>query len=451
MVKILGSVLFVSAVVLLTAGCAGAPESAPPPESEEQEVYFGEGRSESLARAMSAAKMDAVRNAVIDMIGPDREEQNRQTLEEELYNTRNPNLFVYPETMETLRNENVGSVEQLDFVYEVRIRVNRPAIETVLRQAGVTGGGATAEENAGDRAEDLVEEANRDTPSPGASAEAPEAPEELSPQEGDFAEATPEQERFIRRYVDTMTYMVYADEESAEAESFLMRSAVGQANAYLTSQGMVAIDYRQVESLQRDQEIVYEEETGREMSMIQWVAQRLNADVYIELDASTESETNGSNHYATATVTLRMFDSSTAQLLGSVNRRSQRTLSRVSQEDAVLNALQSTVYQAMPVAIEQSEVQMARNLARGVRFVVTLQNTPDARLISGFRRQLRRSVSDVITVSQTAEQTQYEIYFYGRGDELEDTIYDVADRVPGFESLFLVLTRGNTLTFDTGL
>ncbi|MFW5812618.1 MAG: hypothetical protein ACOCWS_06485, partial [Alkalispirochaetaceae bacterium] len=251
--------------------------------------------------------------------------------------------------------------------------------------------------------------------------------------------------------VDTMTYMVYADEESAEAESFLMRSAVGQANAYLTSQGMVAIDYRQVESLQRDQEIVYEEETGREMSMIQWVAQRLNADVYIELDASTSSETNDSNHYATATVTLRMFDSSTAQLLGSVNRRSQRTLSRVSQEDAVLNALQSTVYQAMPVAIEQSEVQMARNLARGVRFVVTLQNTPDARLISNFRRQLRRSVSDVITVSQTAEQTQYEIYFYGRGDELEDTIYDVADRVPGFESLFLVLTRGNTLTFDTGL
>ncbi|MFW5811419.1 MAG: hypothetical protein ACOCWS_00440, partial [Alkalispirochaetaceae bacterium] len=153
MVKILGSVMFISAVVLLTAGCAGAPESAPSPERGEQEVYFGEGRSESLARAMSAAKMDAVRNAVIDMIGPDREEQNRQTLEEELYNSRNPNLFVYPETMETLRNENVGSVEQLDFVYEVRIRVNRPAIETVLRQAGVTGGGATAEENAGDRAE----------------------------------------------------------------------------------------------------------------------------------------------------------------------------------------------------------------------------------------------------------------------------------------------------------
>lgn len=441
--------LFVLTVLaIFLAGCAGSPESAPPADPGEQEIFFGQGRSESLAQAMAAAKMDAVRNAVIDMIGPAREEQNRQTLEEELYNSRNPNAFVYPETMETLRRDNVGSVEQLDFVYEVRIRVNRPAIETVLRQSGVTGGGATAEENAADRAEDLVGEANRDTPSPAAS---PESAEDLALQEGDFGEATPEQARFIRRYVDTMTYMVYFDEDSAQEDTFLMRSAVGQANAYLTSQGMVAIDYQQVESLQRDQQIVYEEETGQEMSMIQWVAQRLNADVYIELDAATSAETNGSNHYATATVTMRMFDSSTAQLLGSVNRRSQRTLSRVSQEDAILNALQSTVYQAMPVAIDQSEVQMARNLARGVRFVVTLQNTPDARLLSDFRRQLRRSVSDVITISQTADQTQYEVYFYGRSDELEDTIYDVSDRVPGFEGLYLVLTRGNTLTFETGL
>jgi hypothetical protein len=146
-----------------------------------------------------------------------------------------------------------------------------------------------------------------------------------------------------------------------------------------------------------------------------------------------------------------MFDSSTAQLLGSVNRRSQRTLSRISQEDAALNALQSTVYQAMPVAIDQSKVQMARNLSRGLRYVVTLQNTPDPRLLSDFRRQLRRSVSDLITVSQTAEQTRYEVYFFGRSDELEDTIYNVSERVPGFEGLYLVLTRGNTLTFDTGL
>lgn len=444
------TVVAITVLLAILAGCASSPEAPPrqPADPQAQEVFTGQGRSSSLAQAMADAKMDAVRNAVVDMIGPQAEQQNQAVLEEELYNSRNPNAFVYPETMETLRKENVGSTEDLDFIYEVRIRVNRPAIDTVLRQNGITGGGVTAEESAEGRAQDLVAEAQSGgTQTPEA---APEATERLETQEGDFPEVGPEEERFIRRYVDTMTYMVYYNEESTQDE-FLMRSAVGQANAYLTSEGMVAIDYQQVESLKRDQQIVFEEETGREMSMIQWVAQRLNADVYIELDATTSTTSNGENHYATATVTLRMFDSSTAQLLGSVNRRSQRTLSRISGEDAALNALQSTVYQAMPVAIDQSKVQMARNLSRGLRYIVTLQNTPDPRLLSDFRRQLRRSVNDLITVSQTAEQTQYEVYFFGRSDELEDTIYNVSERVPGFEGLYLVLTRGNTLTFDTGL
>jgi hypothetical protein len=450
MKEIVRSGALLIALLAVLVGCASSPETAPPPaprEQQVQEVFNGQGRAPSLAQAMADAKMDAVRNAVIEMIGSRQEQANQAVLQEELYNSSNPNAFVYPETMETLRKENLGDTENLDFLYEVRIRVNRPAIETVLRRAGVTGGGATAEERAEGRAQDLVADANESTPSPEA---APEATDRLETQEGDFPEVGPEEERFIRRYVDTMTYMVYFNEESTQDE-FLMRSAVGQANAYLTSEGMVAIDYEQVESLKRDQQIVFEEETGEEMSMIQWVAQRLNADVYVELDATTNATSNGQNHYATATVSLRMFDSSTAQLLGSVNRRSQRTLSRISQEDAALNALQSTVYQAMPVAIDQSKVQMARNLSRGLRYVVTLQNTPDPRLLSDFRRQLRRSVSDLITVSQTAEQTQYEVYFFGRSDELEDTIYNVSERVPGFEGLYLVLTRGNTLTFDTGL
>ncbi|MFP4300848.1 MAG: hypothetical protein ACLFPW_01865 [Spirochaetaceae bacterium] len=444
------TVVAIAVLTAILAGCASAPES-PSRQSADpqvQEVFSGQGRASSLAQAMADAKMDAVRNAVIDMIGAQTEERNRALLEEELYNARNPNAYVYPETMETLRKENVGSTEELDFIYEVRIRVNRPAIDTVLRRNGITGEGATAEERAEGRAQDLVEEAQEsgsDSPE-----RAPEGTDRLETQEGDFPEVGPEEERFIRRYVDTMTYMVYYDEESTQDE-FLMRSAVGQANAYLTSEGMVAIDYEQVDSLKRDRQIVFEEETGREMSMIQWVAQRLNADVYIELDANSSTSSNGGNHYATATVTLRMFDSSTAQLLGSVNRRSQRTLSRVSEEDAALNALQSTVYQAMPVAIDQSKVQMARNLARGLRYIVTLQNTPDPRLLSDFRRQLRRSVNDLITVSQSADETQYEVYFFGRSDELEDTIYNVSERVPGFDGLYLVLTRGNTLTFDTGL
>jgi hypothetical protein len=420
--------------------------------------------------AIYNAKIDAIRKAVIDIVGPSVEQQNQQQLQETLYTTRNPNAYVYNETMQTLRRENVGTIDQMDMIYEIQIRVNRPAIQQALQVAGVTGGGTAVASTSAEReqrAQDLVAEADpaeaaeppgtvgsqqppAPTPAPVTPTPATGGGADLAPQEGDWEGATEEEQRFIRRYVETMTYMVYFNEES-QADPFMMRSAVAQANSYLAGSGIVAIDAAQIESVRRDQELVYEQEVGREVGIIQWVAQRLNADVYIEIDAVTAGETQGGNHYGSANVTMRMFETSTGQLLGSVNRASPRTVSRASQQDAVLNALQSTVYQAMPTVIDQSRTQMAGYLSRGIRYELILQSTPDARLMSDFRRQMRRNVSDLITVSQSADETVYEVYFFGRVDELEDQIYVVSERVPGLEGLYLVLTRGKSLTFNTGL
>jgi hypothetical protein len=459
--------LFLLLLALLT-GCSSGSSSSDQRVASPgaQEVFTGSGRGESLGVAIYNAKIDAIRKAVIDIAGPSAEEQNRGQLEETLYTTRNPNAYVYNETMETLRRENVGTIDQMDMIYEIQIRVNRPAIEQALQNSGVLGGGtgvASTSAEREQRAQDLVAEADaEEAAEPPGTVGSQEPTSEttgsgttetgttLAPQEGDWEAATEEEQRFIRRYVDTMTYMVYFNEESP-ADPFLMRSAVAQANSYLTGAGIVAIDAAQIEAVRRDQQLVYEEEVGREVGIIQWVAQRLNADVYIEIDAVTSGETQGGTHYGSANVTMRMFETSTGQLLGSVNRASPRTVSRASQQDAVLNALQSTVYQAMPTVIDQSQTQMARYFSRGIRYELVLQGTPDARLMSDFRRQMRRSVSDLITVSQSAEETVYEVYFFGRIDELEDQIYTVSDRVPGFEGLYLVLTRGKSLTFNTGL
>ncbi len=457
--------LLVSILTGCSSGSSSSDQRVASPGA--QEVFTGSGRGESLGVAIYNAKIDAIRSAVVDIVGPAAEEQNRQELEETLYTTRNPNAYVYNETMETLRRENVGTIDRMDMIYDIQIRVNRPAIEQALRSSGVLGGGtglASTAEDRERRAQDLVAEADAEeaaeppgtvgsqAPAPsGADVAGPGTPGgALATQEGDWEGATEQERRFIRRYVDTMTYMVYFNEEST-ADAFLMRSAVAQANSYLAGAGIVAIDASQIESVRRDQQLVYEEEVGREVSIIQWVAQRLNADVYIEIDAVTAGETQGGTHYGSANVTMRMFETSTGQLLGSVNRASPRTVSRASQQDAVLNALQSTVYQAMPTVIDQARNQMASYFSRGIRYELVLQSTPDARLMSEFRRQMRRNVSDLITVSQSAEETVYEVYFFGRVDELEDQIYIVSDRVPGLEGLYLVLTRGKSLTFNTGL
>ncbi len=443
-------VLLMRFALVLTAGlsaCAGGPEVRSGDEARaEDETYYGAGRGETLGTAMNAAKMDAVRNAVIDLIGEETERRNAETLEDVLYSTRNPNRFVYNETMERLRSENLGSIDEMDMVFELRIRVDIPAVQSVLDANRIVAQPGSPVAGVGDEAS-----VPGMAPADSARADAREADTLARADRHEaWAAASPEQRSFISRYIDTMSYMVYFNEDS-DADEFVRQNAVAQANRYLASNGFLAIDTAQVERLRRDQEYIYEAETGREIGMLQWIAQRLNADVYIEIDLETSHESRSDNHYGTAHVTMRIFETSTGQLLGAVTRQSPRTFSRSGTREAVLNAVQSTVYQAMPVAVEQSERQMQGYLSRGVRYELVIQNTLDARMMSEFRRRLRPRVSELITVSQTADETRYTVYYFGRIDDLEDLLYETSELVPGLQNMYHVLTRGKSMTLDTGL
>jgi hypothetical protein len=230
-----------------------------------------------------------------------------------------------------------------------------------------------------------------------------------------------------------------------------MEGAVGIANSYLANQGASVIDYSQIQAIKEDQQMAYEEQTGEEMTMIQWIAQKLNADIYIELDAETSGETEGGKHYGKAMITLKIFESSTGRLLGSVPYSSPRTFSQSSQQDAINNALQSSIYKAMEVAMNQAETYTEKALQDGIVYSVKMLNTADSRLMSDFRRKLGRKVEDVRTVSASPEETLYEIRFFGTVQDLEDLFYDVSETIPGLEGISLVYLRGKSVTFDTGL
>lgn len=423
-------------VVGVLLSCATTPEGGDQTPISDPDVFAGAGRGDSLGAAMNDAKIDAIQAAVVDIIGASAEEANRDLLQDVLYSTNNPNAYVINETMETTRRENLGTIDEMDMVYEIRIRVNRESIENVLRAQGVIGDGGRV--------------ASGPAPEGGQQDREEDSQPSVEVQEGDFEGATEEEARFIRRYVDTMTYMVYYEPDTVD-ERELFDRAVTQANSYLINEGLTVMDLERVQSLDADARLVGEEETGQATTAIQWLAQELNADVYIEIEGSTTSEERNDNFYATAEITLKLYETSTGQLLGSIPYRSQRTLSRVDAFDAQLNAVQSAVWSAMGFAVEQARTQMAQQFSRGIRYEVIIQNTPDSRLMSDFRRRLRNRVSDVETESQSQEETKFVIYFYGRVDELEDTIYDVADTVPGMQDIYQVLTRGKAITFNSGL
>jgi hypothetical protein len=453
--KLITRTALVSAAILILIGCATPGPStgfSGPPR------YYGRGAGTSQTEALNTAKMDAVEKAVVEMIGVPASTAKRPDLDRAIYVVPNANLFVINDSLELLGRERDGDIWRVD----IMIQVDLAAVERVLRDHGIWGGKVTPGSPFGSgavgaqgtpppqTAQPTVTEPSgaegADEPKYG-TVEPEETPEATAPED---PELTPEEREFLNEYVSRMIYMVYFDEESAE-DPFLMKSAVTMANGYLAKQGIRVVDSDQVEELKRDQQLAFEEQTGREMTMIQWIAQRLNADVYFELDATTSGETEGNRHYGKALVTVKVFEASTGTLLGSTPYNSPRTFSTSSQLDAINNALQSSIYKAMPLAMNQAKVYMRDALRDGINYDLIVQNTPDPRLMSDFRRKLERRAEDVRTLSASAEETRYQVAFIGTIEELEDTIYDVTEGIPGLEGMYRVFFRGKSITFDTGL
>ncbi len=438
--------------LLFLAACASAPPAAPAgsgpsaqgakaPTVPAEKVYEGAGKSPSMLNARSAAIMDAVRKGVIDLLGAGEEKANREKLASVLYDTPNPNAYIDKESLQTLRKDKIGE----DYLFEVRVAVNLRAVENTLKANGLLGGeteAGAARAAAGSQAAGAEGVVAGELAAEGGG-EAGGQPPAAGP------EPTAEEKRFIARYLDSMTYMVYFHEQSAE-DPFYMKAAVGIANEYLASNAMEAVDLEQVEKLKKDQQRVYEEETGESISMIQWIAQKLAADVYVEIDGRTTGESSAGKYYGQANITLKGFEASTGRLLGSQPWNSPRTFSTASEQAARVNALQTSVYKAMPIVLAQAKAYMAKALAGGVRYELVVQGSSDARAMSDFRRKLRRQVREVVTVSQSAEETRYNVFLLGSLEELADKVLDVAEGLPGLENMYQVVLRGKSVTFNTG-
>lgn len=273
---------------------------------------------------------------------------------------------------------------------------------------------------------------------------------ETSEQQDAGGDLTPEERKVIERYIQNMTYMVYFHEDTEE-DPIYMKNAVGMANEFLASKTIEAVDVEQIENIKKDQQRVYEEETGESISLLQWIAQKLNADVYIEIDGRTSGESSNGKYYGQANMTLKIFEASTGRLLGSVPWNSPKTYSTVDERSARTSAVQTSVHKAMPIAISQATAYMTKALKNGIKYEVIIQNTPDSRLMSDFRRSLKKKVKDVITVSQSKEETKYHIYIMGTIEDLVDTVYDVGDTIPGLADMEQVILRGKSVTFNSGL
>jgi len=280
-----------------------------------------------------------------------------------------------------------------------------------------------------------------------------ETPEvvEQPPLDPIYSGLTDQQIEFVSRYLNKMVYMVYFAEGS-NVEEVYINGALNKANEYLIDNNLVAIDLGQIEQIKEEQILAYEEQTGQSESIIQWLANKLNADIYIEIDARTEGSTQmGGKYYGTAQLELKAYETSTAVLMGSASYTTiDQKYSTVSQENARFNAIQEAVNIAMPKLIEQVKENMRNSSINGIRYEVIILNPLGDRTMSGFWDKLSNEVEDINAISQSMEENRYNVWYIGSMVELKSLIYNITETISGLQNMEMVYSRGKSITFHTG-
>ena len=411
----------------------------------ERPLFYGHGAGATVTQSLNGAKQDILKQVIEILLSSEVRAAKHEELDRLFYSTNQPNGYFFQETLVTLSQ---GKADD-EFFYFIGLRVDLNAVIRTLEGNSIYGGmvvpGATVQ--LADGEPPAAAPGPRAQTAQTAKAELEEPPR-LS--QGASGGLTPEQQAVIGAYIDTLTFLTYFDDE-ADVDPFLMKAAAGIANKYLAENGVNLIDLDTVEKIKRDQELAYEARTGETVSLIQWIAQKLNADIYVEIDAETSSETDDGKYYGQANITLKFFDSSTAGLLASVPYRSPKTFSSSSELDALNNAIQSSVYQAMPAALEQVYGRMEKAAVDGIPYQLIILSTPDSRLMRDFMREVQERVESIQIVSQSLEETRYRVYLIGAIEDLQDIVFDTADFIPALRNLELVYLRGKSITFASGL
>ena len=396
---------FSTLMLILLVSCVVVPEV--PQYMGINPYYSGSGEGYTFLEALNQAKTNMLQLAIIDLIGATEEMQSRNKLHQFFYAEGKPNMYLETDYIRILRR---GQTYR-GYYCEITVPVKMGEVRQVLDMMGMY-------------------------PAKGGNIQS--APEVLEAKTKSALQGN--NVGFISEYVDSMLYMVVPNQKAKDGSTF-SKSAVSMANKYLLDNGYRAVDYTAVEALKTDSaSLSAQEPETAELSIVQWIAQKLGADVYIEVEGFVQGGRETGGYYGQAEVNLKMYNpiiNSSLYVFAST-------------EAAAQNAIKSTVFKAMGVAVDQAKKALVRDYAQGIRYEITVNNTADSRLMSKFRSELQNKVESIRVMHQSAAQTKYAVQYFGRVEDMESIIYSAAESISGMEDISLVMIRGKTLMFRLG-
>ena len=202
--------------------------------------------------------------------------------------------------------------------------------------------------------------------------------------------------------------------------------AINQINQYFTTHRYSVYDLDQLNAMIEADLMMKEASIGEDVDMAQILAKQLKTDIYVTVSLILEEVGHGVKK---AKATARIFNASTAQLLGVQNGYSDEIRGNVTAFDA---SIDQAVKKLMPPMMNQVKGFWREQLDKGRRFVFLFSKLPPGRQTRAAMIQVLQSEAKEV---KRISNEQFEVwltipiddYFIRIGDDIQDRIYQGVD------------------------
>lgn len=400
--NIINFLLFILILSALFYGCArktvkvdeGAVEAV-------KVVENGVGKARKFDDARDLAFRDALKKVVVGMIGPNLEKNNSEKIKGYMYDISETYIMNYEVT------DKVKSGKET-IVY-VKVAFNAEKVEESIKTLGI----------------DVPEKKVVKDYS-----ESPHAP-------------------LINEALDNLTYLVYFEPSKRKIGDEYARLCVNRVNNYLANKEYEYVDLERINEIKEEYFKLYEETQGS-VSVVQLIAQALNADLYIVVDGIVEDEgKKGDIHFASASIDLKAFESATGRGLGTETGYSGKLGLASGMDAAKRKGVEVAVENAIEPVIELARNYMLKAFEEGIRYEVVVQGIPNYKMTQMFNEAIKgtRNFNNLKEISVASGQAKYYVYYMGRKGELIDEILNNIQGEEGFENMSVIVSRGNAVVF----
>lgn len=391
--------LLIAAAGLLVPGCAPRVVKEKP-RPENLVIENGVGKERGFDDALNTAFRDALRKVVTGIIGGESEQRNADRLNTYMYDIAESFVVNYQVT------DKVRSGR--DTIVYVRASFDRARIEETIETLGI----------------EIPVEEKKDY------ASSPHAP-------------------LILEAIDNLTYLVYFEPDKMNISDEYARLCVNRVNNHLANQGYEYIDLGRINEVKDEYFTLYRETQG-EVSVVQLIAQGLNADVYIVVDGVVEyAGEQGGVHFASASIDLKAFESATGRGLGAETGYSGRLGVTSGRDAAMRKCVETAVQNATAPVVELARTYMLKAFEEGIRYEVVVQGVGGYDMLRPFADALRSSPNfrSLKEMGASGGQARYYVYYMGRKAELIDDVMSVVRNEPGYQNFSVLVSRGNAVIF----